>query len=199
MTTGPQAKANKINAQKSTGPTSATGKAKSAANAKKHGLTTPPERAAVLRWYQIILNDASAYPNPFERNERLRTAHALAESEARLERVCAAEQTHLQKLHRYIDRRGQKSYLELADDPVEDPEALAFILKREDDPVAREGIRILLLSHPNRPAALRRKMRILARYRREAEAQRRRALGRWIAALETQLISKFPKQSQLQL
>ncbi len=199
MTTGPQSKANKINAQKSTGPTSVAGKAKSAGNAKKHGLTTPPEHTAVLRWYQIILNDATASPDPFERNESLRAAHALAESEARLERACTAEQTHLLKLHNYIDRRGQKSLLELADDPMEDPEALAFILERKDDPVEREGIKILLRCHPNRPAALRRKSKVLARYRREAAAQRRRALGHWIAALETQLISKFPKQSQLQL
>lgn len=197
MTTAPQSKANKINAKKSTGPTSAAGKAKSASNAKKHGLTTPPERAAVLRRYQIILNDATTYPDPFERNERLRATHTLAESEARLERVCTAEQTHLQKLHRYIDRRGQKPYLELADDLLEDPEALALILKREDDPVEREGIRLLLRSHPNRPAALRRKSQILARYRREAEAQRRRALGRWITVLEHQPRGKIPKQSQL--
>lgn len=125
-------------------------------------------------------------------------AYALAEAEARLKRVCTAEQTHMLKLHNYIDRRGQKSYPELAGGPVEDPEALTLILKSEEDPELRQAIRILLRSHPNRPAELRRKMRILTRYRREAAAQRRRALGRWITVLKTQPISKIPKQSQLQ-
>ena len=46
-----------------------------------------------------------------------------------------------------------------------DPEALEHMMAREPDPVMRQGIRILLQCHPNRPAALRQDARRFARYR----------------------------------
>ena len=186
MVTNSQSQANKKNAQKSTGPKTSLGKAASSANAAKHGLTTSPERAPVQMWYKIILDDLSATPDPFERNQRLKSAYSLAEAEARLEQVCAAENVHLQKLHHFVERRGQKTLLELPAGGLEDPEALEFMIAHEEDPVMKEGMQILLACHENRPAAVQKQGRVLARYRREAEAQRRRALRHWIECEQDQ-------------
>lgn len=180
MTTKAQNTANRRNAKHSTGPTSRKGKASSSINALKHGLTTRPERASVLSWYKVILNDLAVAPNPFEQNPRLQTAYQLAEAEARLERVQKAEFHHLQKVQKYAPRSEPMTISELIKEDLDHPEVLRHFVKRLDDPFLREGTRILLRSNPNRTVALRQTGKRLARYRREAEAQRRKALKNWI-------------------
>jgi hypothetical protein len=198
MSTARQIEANRSNAAKSTGPKSARGKSRSAGNARTHGLTTPPAPEAVTRWYRIIRNDVDATPDPLSRNVRDRAALVLAEAEARLQRVCAAESENRQKMHNYIDRRGRKDILEIAQGGFDkDPEALEKFLENQTDPFLRGAARILLRYHPNRPAALRQDARRFARYRREAEAQRRRALDVWIGT-QNQANQKT-KRTQLQL
>lgn len=181
MSTARQIRANRKNASKSTGPKTGQGRAKSAGNARGHGLTTSPAQEAVGRWYRIVRDDIAAVPDPMSRDEVDRAALALAEAEARLERVCAVEAYNQQKMLKYIDRRGRKDIPEIANHIDDDPEAMELIMENHDDAFTRGAARSLLRTHPNRPPALRAEARRFARYRGEAEAQRRRALRRWIA------------------
>ena len=192
MSTKRQIQANRKNAGKSTGPKTGRGKARSAGNASKHGLTTPPPLEAVTRWYGIIRSDIKAFPDPLSQNEVDRAGVMLAEAEAGLERVCHAQDDLLQRTHNFVERRGDKDILEIATNGFElAPEALEMMLKNQTDPFLRGAARILLASHPNRPAALSQDSRRFSRYCREAEAQRRRALDRWIGVLNRDL----PKQT----
>jgi hypothetical protein len=48
----------------------------------------------------------------------------------------------------------------------------------------RQILKLLIQSDPDRPAELRRRYKVARRYRREAEARRRRALKNWIGEAE---------------
>lgn len=91
MTTKKQTAANKANAQKSSGPKSAAGKARSAQNAVKHGVTGRPDWSMVTRFYRMIVEDSTALPDPFSSDPRSRAALALAEAEASFRRAAEAE------------------------------------------------------------------------------------------------------------
>ena len=80
MTTERQKKANRTNAEKSTGSRSSAGRNRSARNAHKHGLTAPPLWEDVAKWFRLILDDPDAAPDPMEREDRLRVALRLAEA-----------------------------------------------------------------------------------------------------------------------
>lgn len=169
MTTEAQKAANQRNAKYSTGPMSHKGKAASSANARKHGLTTYPDQASVLGWYKVVLNDLDATPNPFDRSTRLRTAYWLAEAEARLERVRHAEevlQLEIQSADQY--------------DPADYDFSEEVLKPLNSD--TRFVLRLLRQVGKGRREAQQKEMRIIARYRREAEAGRHKALKRWIAA-----------------
>lgn len=96
MSTDRQIAANRRNADKSTGPTSALGKAASAQNARRHGLTGAPTQDAALTWYRVILEDEAAVPDPFNEDPYGRAAFDLARAEAQLQRVRKAEEEWLQ-------------------------------------------------------------------------------------------------------
>ena len=89
MATDKQIAANRLNAQKSTGPTTAEGKTKTRLNAVKHGLTghlevtTDPERDAFIAGIVETLKPA----DPLERQ----LAHSIADGYWRLNRVSALE------------------------------------------------------------------------------------------------------------
>lgn len=176
MATERQRAANRMNADRSTGPRSAVGKARSAQNPRRHGLTTPPEAAAVTRWYRIILDDPIARPDPFEHDPRLRAARDLAEAEAHLARVKEAEGGALHDLLRNEEEAPGRAALYAA--------AKEFEL----DIVERSAVRILRWAMRHGLEAGRRQLRLYARYSREGEARRRKALHRWI--------EEIPKRSQ---
>ena len=94
MTTARQLGANRANARRSTGPTTASGKARSAGNARRHGLTAPLEMGALQAWYRLILADPGASPDPLDYDPRRRAARDLAEAEAQLQRVRLAEEQY---------------------------------------------------------------------------------------------------------
>jgi len=66
MNTKRQRAANLAKPQKSTGPRSSAGRARSAQNAGRHGLTAAPDWSAVTSWFRIFLGDETAEPKRIE-------------------------------------------------------------------------------------------------------------------------------------
>ncbi|WP_425045275.1 hypothetical protein [Primorskyibacter sp. S87] len=145
----------------------------------RHGLTSPLAFDQVEKWYRIILDDPEAWPDPFSSDTRYQAALSLAEAEVRLERARVAEAEAVQSLELGREEKGlfdgfPKEAIASLD---EDLRALVRVARRIDRLNASAG--------ENR-------LRLTTRYRREAEAQRRKALNRWI-----KIQSGFPKQSQI--
>ncbi len=177
MTTRRQLAANRANARRSTGPKTAAGKVRSAGNAWRHGLTTPPESRALRAWYRLILADPSASPDPLERDPRRRAARDLAEAEAQLQRVRLAEEQYFLNPEGDLSR-GEREMIETGDMLMDEAEYSGWdktgrrLMDRVSKMIQRETER--------RQKSQERLGRVLARYRGEAEARRRRALRRWI-------------------
>lgn len=184
MTTERQAAANKSNAKKSSGPKTAGGKAAASRNATKHGLTGRPDWTQVTAAYRIVLEDPDALPDPVSTDRRLRAALALAEADAGLRRAAETERAYIfAQSKRALDKRGTAmDFINVvAELDLEDIDTLDFLIARETDPWMREGLELLKASSPKRPVEVRKTIKRLARYRREAEARRSKALGRWIS------------------
>ena len=179
MTTQRQIAANRANAQKSTGPKSQAGKLVSGSNALRHGLTTHLDAQSIVNWLRIILNDPNAELDPTNPDKRIVLAHRLAEAEARLIRVQNAEAEYL--LNRDPEGRLENDFSNL------DYEADMMVEVMEMYGENKKGLRLLAridkfdIKQKHRASVAHiREMRKLARYRSEAEAQRRSALKKWI-------------------
>ena len=186
MTTERQRKANLANAEKSAGPTSSAGRSRSALNARKHGLTAAPLWEDVTKWFRIILDDPHATPDPVVRGDRLQAALELAEAEAKLERCHQFESANLMRMSERARDGSGLSFKDSVNRALKDPngiDALKMMIERLDDPFLIGGAKILVQSHPDRPAALRATMHNFRRYRRAAEVRRRKALAVWISCM----------------
>lgn len=155
--------ANAANAQKSTGPKSAKGKAISSKNALKHGMTAPPPWDEVTRMYRLILEDMTAIPDPMSDDLTSRTALALAEAEAQLAR-CVSHERAL--LARTAERAGNGSHVSIdavmskAGKGIYDLDVMEALQKNETDPTMRQILKLLIQSDPDRPAELRRRYKV---------------------------------------
>ena len=203
MTSARQVEANRANARKSTGPRTAEGKATSARNAARHGLTGALDSEAVREWYRVILHDPEADPDPFEQDPALRASVDLAEAEAHLTRVLEAEDRYLRDAEGELseweeelieERKWIGEWLEdgeserrfrntLKDGPLK----RSLLTDRGYRAWIRQGERLLLrfrgISDRRRVRRLKdreRTGRMLARYRASAEARRQKALRHWI-------------------
>jgi hypothetical protein len=190
MTTRSQVAANRANARNSTGPTSASGKAASAQNARTHGLTTPPDGQEVTRWFQIIMEDAEATVDPLSADPVARAALSLAEAEAARDRATRAEADHLTGMLNRALRRSRRSLDDIADLDLDDVATLDFLIRQPVGPDMRAMLRLMKRLSPHRPAAEHKTLDRLSGYRRAAEGRRRRALRAWI---ELRLKSKNSK------
>jgi hypothetical protein len=154
-------------------------------NARRHGLTTPPPWDQVSKWYRIILSDPQAQLEPTSQEPRLQAALRLAEGEAQVERTINAERDHffdmVERIRQddenvpLLDRVMGKSF------DIDDHDTLRVIAQNTEDPYLAGAARILARLSPTRPAAMRNTMKVLTRYRREAESARRRAFEAWLA------------------
>ena len=134
--------------------------------------------------FRIILDDPDATPDPMAREDRLRAAFQLAEAEAQLERCQQTERTHLTRMFDHAGGSTARSIKDTIERVLKYPngiDALKMMVERLDDPFLVGGTKILIRSHPDRPAALRRDMQNFRRYRREAEGRRRKALAAWVS------------------
>lgn len=188
MSTDRQAKANRANAQRSTGPSSAVGKRKVAQNARRHGLTTPPPWDQVTRWYRIITGDLQAQPDLTSLDRREQAAIRLAVTEAQVERATTAERNHLVDLQERLGRVDtDQSHTERAIERIkergldlDDYDTLILLAEKLEDRSLTADIRFLARTSPTRPTALRQTLKTLTRYRRDAESARRSALKVWL-------------------
>lgn len=198
MATARRIAANRANARRSTGPRTAGGKRRSAANATRHGLTSAPPQAEILLWFRIILDDAAAMPDPLETDPLRRAALTLARAEAQLARVRLAEAEAWRK---EVTPAGPADPAGIA--PWIGPHCPAHASAPEsaaprgpeldcwavhEAAATRTYERLVPIAARMRETT----WRTLRRYRSEAEAKRQKALTAWIAALETRASSTAP-------
>ncbi len=179
MVTDRQKRANKANAQKSTGPRTRQGKARSSRNATQHGLNMPPDQDAMIYWYRIILDDAKAVPDLFSADPKHLAAFRLAETEARRTRAARAEQTHLKQMTDRTVRHRHARYSGSEDAGLSGSAALEAQLAQSGNPQAQEPLELYGPGPTASRGADIKSLKRITRYRREAEARRRKALKTW--------------------
>jgi len=146
-------------------------------------MTASPTRP-LSRWYRIISNNPLAQPEPTSREQREQVTLRLAEAEAQVERTIEAERDHLAEMQARFHQEDEG--VPLLDRVLgrsidfEDHDTLRVFAQNADDPFLAGAARLLARSSPTRPAAMRKTMKTLTRYRREAESARRRAFAVWL-------------------
>ena len=177
---------NQANAQKSTGPKTADGKAVVAGNAKKHGVTGRPDPDRLRAWLGVILGRAQIGPaDLIPSDDYGLRALALAEAEARL----AAVQEAMRVLVKETVSTAPVTMAALVAE-AEDVAALAYEMIAFAGDVKqgfRTNIRIVNDKHGARTVGMtpyENRVRIMTRYLAEAQARRRRAFAAWIAVQE---------------
>ena len=189
MTSQGIAARNRANAQKSTGPRTAAGKATSAQNARSHGATAKPDPASIAPWLRVILNDPDLRPaDLFAEDDHTLRALALAEAEVK---VSAA----LTSLDRF--ERGEDPPSEVTREFQEFVESITGELVEEAMTKRRYRAGLSLLKRleneiSNETVLEGKRHRLLMRYLREARSQRRKAFQAWLACLreETREVRK---------
>ena len=167
---------NRANAQKSTGPRSAAGKAATAQNARRHGATSRPDPASVATWLRIILDAPRLPPEDLIRDDtQTRRALALAEAEVAVVAAGAA-------LRAFENGDAEPSeltleLLEFADLIYEDQQAG---LSKKDFRDAMRTYKLLrrIVRDDTEPGG--RQHRLLKRYLREARGRRKKAFSAWL-------------------
>ena len=171
---------NRANAQKSTGPKSQKGKAASARNARRHGLTSRPDPAQVLAWLAIILDDPDVSPESlFPNDERGIRALALARAEARL----ATAERSLKELGDPLATGDPVREMEFLVEIIQEPQSIKaspWDILRAADFIFRiaDGEKVKFRSI--RPT----QFRLLDRYVSEARSRRRKAFSDWVSGGE---------------
>ena len=164
--------------RRATGPITAEGKAVSAQNARKHGLSVEPATDLLAAWFNAILDHgADALEEPNADDPRREAALRLAVAEARYHRALHKVDTHdrepnsAQQLANklYADVRFVLDGLSerVADGPADpfDLEYAEFGLRQVEKLLVEVG----------------RERRLYRRYLGEARAQRSKALQAWCA------------------
>lgn len=175
MSSERRSRANRQNARASTGPRTAAGKARSSRNARTHGLNTPPDPALIARMYWTISESDGWDPNIGPGDIQDREGWALAMAEAQVARV-QAEISH--RLAAYVDDVLAPDF---ADETMLELEILYKCVPEGFPEREARALRRWIRGIDARHRGLRRDLKVLDRYLREAEAQRRKARKRWIA------------------
>lgn len=168
---------NRTNAQKSTGPKTAHGKAIVAGNARRHGATARPDPELVATWLRIILNDPEITPDALvPTNERGFRALMLAQAEARLvtaERSLRDFEAGMPWFLRMGKQFSVNGYTEgRASGEIPPP----------DMTLTQSEVYQSILARRAEYKAAERGQRLLKRYLGEARAQRRKTFSAWVFA-----------------
>ena len=189
MTSQGMSARNRANAQKSTGPRTAAGRATVAQNARSHGATAKPDPASIAPWLRVILDDPDLRPaDLFAEDDHTLRALALAEAEVKV----SAAMTSLDRFERGDDppsevtREFQEFVESITGELVEEAmtkrryRAGLSLLKRLENEISNETV------------LEGKRHRLLMRYLREARSQRRKAFQAWLACLreETREVRK---------
>lgn len=171
---------NRANAQKSTGPRSARGKAAVAQNARRHGVTSKADPTSVTAWLRIIMDKPDLVPGDLLGDDG-RTSWALALAEAEV-RLCSA--------------RAALNAFERGDVPLSDTakhlqfsaEDIADALLTEDMTARMRHTGLSLLRRIEKDIIADTahggpRDRLLRRYLREARGHHKRAFQGWLACL----------------
>ena len=185
-----KARANRANAQTSTGPRTAAGKARSRHNARKHGLTTPPDAVQVARMARLLTADCPPGLAPSERAARDQAAWALAQAEVQVARVGHHIALVLDRLYKRARRppRSEQKFQKL--------QRQVQIAPFYFGPMLVRWIRKYMADFAREYRDLADELRRLDRYLREAEARRRKALQRWIAVSQGQIPETKPDTTE---
>jgi hypothetical protein len=161
-----------------TGPKTAEGKAVSSQNARRHGLSAPPDEILVSAWFNVILNSGEDTMEEANADDpRREAALRLAIAEARYHRALHKADTHELEPHS-AQQRGMKLRDEIwtvfdrmpqkiTDGPA-DPYDLAYV----NFAVKQLEQLFIQIGHERR---------LYKRYLGEARAQRAKALRAWCA------------------
>jgi hypothetical protein len=191
MTSDRRIAANRANAKNSTGPKSEDGKRRVSQNARRHGLTQATEPGRVLHHLSIILNDPRLHALPLS-PEGHALAMSLADAEARLERVRAAE---FRLLEDCLALGRERAHLESRWEEITTTHMISKEWRFDEHGVPFEATRktkpqIKSRKEKSKVIPYGSEMRRLLRYRKQAENGRHRALKAWIHHLRQHVNSK---------
>ena len=163
-------------ARRATGPVTAAGKAISAQNARRHGLSAEPAADLIRAWFNVILdNPGDTYEEPNADTPRREVALRLAIAEARYHRARDKLETHAAEQNSARVRAGKfrvimhQEIASLVDEGRDGRPNLAAL------EYASSALR--RMEHLSRDVE--RERRLYRRYLGEARAQRTKALRAW--------------------
>ena len=161
-----------------TGPKTAEGKAVSARNARKHGLSALPDADMVTAWFNLILgNGEGAYEEPSADDPRREAALRLAIAEARYHRALHKVDTH---------DTGPNSAQQVANKLLAEVQLVLNCMPRKiaegpEDPFDLEFTEFGVRQLEKLMVEVGREQRLFRRYLGEAWSQRKKALRDWCA------------------
>ena len=183
MATPRKQDANRRNARKSTGPTSADGKARSSSNARRHGLSAGNADAAVTE--EVLAGLLADFPEDFVGREAT-LLETLASTQARLSSATALEANAVREVARHAPTLGQQGVAR-EEHAAEARKCMGLALGAARRPIGPYGaadfrhmaatFRLSTKFEPECAQALER-LRKLTRYTRDGEALRRRLIKR---------------------
>lgn len=182
MTSDRRIEANRRNASKSTGPRTEEGRQRVSQNARRHGLTQGPAPDRVMHYVSVLL-DAGPLAHQRVCREGQAAAMALADAEARLERVREVEFRFLEDCHA-LDR--EMAHLQSGRELVTTSHKIFKSIRQKKIGVFHETTvkttpEVVGREEKIKTQSYQKEMRRLLRYRKEAENHRHKALRHWIA------------------
>ena len=179
--------------KRASGPKTAAGKARSAKNARKHGLNTAPSSENVFRWFNLILNNpAGAQEEPNSSDARRDAALRLAIAEA-----CYHRALYLVEAPPHKTSPGRQVHGGLALHLFDLLTTVESLPAREVDENDKQELKLGVAVLKFIDRAARREQRLFQRYLSEARSKRKKStLG--LVRVQSTAKHKIPKRTKIQ-